>query len=79
MPADALATLKVRASAGMILTTKAGIFLLQHRKSRVYFIFRIMCVNTLNLWQISELHFLFEILDILIQSSLRRVIWTDDA
>ena len=33
MPANALATLGARASAGMVLTPKAGIFHLQHEKS----------------------------------------------
>ena len=33
MPADALATLGARASAGMVLTPKAEIFHLQHQKS----------------------------------------------
>ena len=33
MPVDALATLGARASAGMVLTPKAGIFYLQHQKS----------------------------------------------
>ena len=33
IPADALATLGARASAGMVLTHKAGIFHLQHQKS----------------------------------------------
>ena len=32
MPADALATQGARASAGMALTAKAGIFCLQHQK-----------------------------------------------
>ena len=33
MPADALATLGVRVSAGMVLTPEAGIFRLHHQKS----------------------------------------------
>ena len=33
MPADALATLAARASAVMVLITKAGIFRFQHQKS----------------------------------------------
>ena len=33
MPADALATLGASASAGMVLTPKAGIFHLQHQKA----------------------------------------------
>ena len=35
MPADALATLGGSASAGMVLTLKAGIFLLQYQKSLI--------------------------------------------
>ena len=34
-PAGALGTLGARASAGMVLTTKAGIFRLQHQKSQL--------------------------------------------
>ena len=35
MPADALATLGVGASAGMVLTPKDGIVCLQHHKSYI--------------------------------------------
>ena len=33
MPSDALVTLEARASGGMVLLSKAGIFNLQHQKS----------------------------------------------
>ena len=33
MPVDALATLGARATAGMVLTPKVGIFYLQHQES----------------------------------------------
>ena len=47
MPADALVTLEVRASAGMVLISKAWIFCFQHQKSQF--------TRLLETWQCKEL------------------------